>query len=199
MVQQERSVSEVPSYANSQAGAARARLSASSITGFVLGLLFCVPVITSVLALLFSIVGMRATRGGDRSGRGFAIAGLVLGIIGLVLWGGVGAFTAFLISASAPARAVLHDFASDLAANNKPAALAISTISSDDFDKLHTYLAPFGAYRDLTCTSVNIGKTFGVESCSLNGTASFAGGSHPFFAVVTNSGGTWKVAGFRIW
>jgi hypothetical protein len=198
-------MSEVPPYADARISNVRAKLSAASITSFILGLFFCIPLITSLLALLFAVVGLRATRAdnpaGPRGGRGFAITGLVLGILGLVLWAGVGVMTAYIISASAAPRALVHTFAADLAANNKPAALAISTpaIDADGFDKTHAYIVPFGAYRDLTCTGAYLGNFNGSESCRLSGHADFATGSHPFSAVVINDGGTWKIAGFHIW
>jgi len=198
-------MSQVPPYADAHISNARATLSAASIASFILGLFFCIPVLTSLLALLFAFAGLRATRSdnpaGPRGGRGFAITGLVLGIVGLVLWAGVGAMTAYVISASAAPRAVLHTFAADLAANNKSAALAISTsaIDADGFDKTRTYIVPFGAYRDLTCTGAYVGNFNGSESCRLTGTADFAAGPHTFSAVVINDAGTWKIAGFHIW
>src|SRR3954469_372071 len=95
------SMSEVPSYARPDDSLAKVRLSAASMTSFVMGLLLCIPVITSLLAIVFAAVGFRATRPGGgssgRRGRGFAIAGLILGIIGLVIWSGTGALVAFVI------------------------------------------------------------------------------------------------------
>jgi len=52
-----------------------------SIAALVTGLLCCAPV-----SFILGIVGIRRTKGGQRKGRGFAIAGLVLGIIGLLAW-----------------------------------------------------------------------------------------------------------------
>ena len=53
---------------------------AVSITSLVLGLLCCAPV-----ALILGFVGLSRTKGGQRKGRGMAIAGIVLGGLGLIV------------------------------------------------------------------------------------------------------------------
>jgi hypothetical protein len=54
----------------------------------ILGLVFC-PIIPSVLALVFGHQGRNEIdgSGGRMSGRGLATAGIVLGWIGIVIWG----------------------------------------------------------------------------------------------------------------
>lgn len=67
--------------------------SGMAIAGFVLGLLsvvvpcfwFWFLQIPGVLGLIFSISGLKATKGGVRRGRGLAIAGLVLAIVGILI------------------------------------------------------------------------------------------------------------------
>lgn len=56
-----------------------------SIASLVLGLLCCAPV-----GLILGFVGISRTKGGKRKGRGLAIAGVVLGLLGLLAWIGVG-------------------------------------------------------------------------------------------------------------
>lgn len=51
-----------------------------SIAALVTGLLCCGP-----LSLILGIVGMGRTKGGQRKGRGMAIAGIVLGVLGLIV------------------------------------------------------------------------------------------------------------------
>lgn len=60
----------------------RGATSGWAVAAFVLGLLSCVP-----LGLIFGIVGLAQTKGGKRSGRGLAIAGIVLS--GLWAVGGI--------------------------------------------------------------------------------------------------------------
>ncbi len=56
-----------------------------SIASLVLSLLCCAPV-----GLILGLVGIKRTKGGQRKGRGFAITGIVLGLLGLLAWVGIG-------------------------------------------------------------------------------------------------------------
>jgi hypothetical protein len=56
-----------------------------SIASLVLSLLCCAPV-----GLILGFVGISRTKGGKRKGRGLAITGVVLGLLGLLLWIGMG-------------------------------------------------------------------------------------------------------------
>ena len=64
--------------------------SGMAVAGFVLGIIALVPCfwfflqIPGILGLIFSIIGLRATKNGLRKGRGLAIAGLAMSIIGIV-------------------------------------------------------------------------------------------------------------------
>ncbi len=61
-----------------------------AVAGFVLGILSlfswicCLGVLTSILAIVFSAVGLSKIKQTGEQGRGLAIAGLVLGILGIV-------------------------------------------------------------------------------------------------------------------
>ncbi len=57
-----------------------------AIASFVCGLVVCVPFITSTLAVVFGIAGLRATRNPYVGGRNWAISGTILGVMGLGLW-----------------------------------------------------------------------------------------------------------------
>ncbi|HZK80642.1 MAG TPA: GYF domain-containing protein [Humisphaera sp.] len=58
--------------------------SGMALASFICGLIFCFPV-TSLLAIIFGIIGIVQTNDNRRTGRGFAIAGLVLGCVGIPL------------------------------------------------------------------------------------------------------------------
>jgi hypothetical protein len=60
---------------------APAPYSSAAIAGFVCSLVFCLPVLHAVVGLIFSLVGIGATSGGQRRGRGLAIAGLLISIL----------------------------------------------------------------------------------------------------------------------
>ena len=56
--------------------------SGMALASFICGLIFCFPV-TSLLAIIFGIIGIVQTNDNRRTGRGFAIAGLILGCVGI--------------------------------------------------------------------------------------------------------------------
>ncbi len=67
----------------------QASTSSMAVTSLIFGLLgFCVPYLASLLAIIFGSAGMVRTGEGKRSGRGFALTGLILGIFTLLGWGG---------------------------------------------------------------------------------------------------------------
>ncbi|WP_183096068.1 DUF4190 domain-containing protein [Nocardioides stalactiti] len=57
-----------------------------SVAALVLGLLCC----TSPISLVLGFVGLKRTKGGQRKGRGMAITGLILGILGVLMYIGLG-------------------------------------------------------------------------------------------------------------
>lgn len=65
-----------------------------SIASFILSLLCC----TGLIGLILGFVGLSRTKGGQRKGRGFAIAGVVLGALGVLAGIGFGVFIAFFAS-----------------------------------------------------------------------------------------------------
>ncbi len=64
-----------------------APMSAMAVTGFVSSLIVCCPVLSPLLGLIFSLVGLSQTKGGARRGRGLAIAGLIISIVVIPLQG----------------------------------------------------------------------------------------------------------------
>ena len=173
-----------------------------ALTGFILSLLLCIPLLTSLGAILFSIIGLRRTRGGMARGRGFAIAGLVIGTIGIVGWIAVGGFALMIVRGSEAPRAALHDFVGKVAAGDTKAAAALcdpAAISAEALDGLHADLVKFGAYSDLTSYSVNLSSGTAGTQCTLIGVISFSTGQRPFNAVLRkDAAGAWKVAGFHV-
>lgn len=58
-----------------------APMSSMAVAGFVSSLVLCCPVLSPLLGLIFSIVGLAKTADGRARGRGFAIAGLAISLI----------------------------------------------------------------------------------------------------------------------
>ncbi len=63
------------------------RTSGLAITSLVCGLLLCIPGLSGLLAIIFGITGISATKNPAVRGRGMAVAGLILGFVNFGLWG----------------------------------------------------------------------------------------------------------------
>ena len=55
--------------------------SGSAVASLICGILGCVPLITGLLAVILGVMGLRATKNPKYTGRGMAVAGLILGLI----------------------------------------------------------------------------------------------------------------------
>jgi len=186
-----------PHYASPYAALSRPPLSKAALTSMILGFLGCIPLITSLLALIFALVGFRATRRGAR-GRGFAIAGLNLAILGLGAWAFLGVYAGFLL---ADTGIVLRDFVHNVSTGNTAAAVADCdpSIHADQLAALHIELAKYGTYTDLTRYGVNFRTTPMGEICTLTGLIYFSHDTKMFNAVLTKDpAGRWRVLGFHV-
>ena len=169
----------------------KTRTSRAAILSLIAGLLFCVPLLTSLAAVVTGVVGLRATRRPDVGGRGLAIAGLILGLFGLGFWGliGVGAYALYL--GSGPARQFTRDYVRDVTSGEIDSAAAASQpdqISRDDLNDLHRYLSDHGgAYHGLSFNRISGQNMSGVVRWELGGTASFDSGPAAFSCEVVST------------
>lgn len=62
------------------------RISGMALASLICGVMFCLPAVPSLCATIFGVIGLRETRHRRVSGRGFAISGLILGIVGTAGW-----------------------------------------------------------------------------------------------------------------
>jgi len=63
-----------------------ARSNTFGIVSLVCGCLLCVPFLPGILATIFGFLGLKQAREPNTSGKGLALAGLILGILNLVGW-----------------------------------------------------------------------------------------------------------------
>ncbi len=179
------------------------RTSGAAVASLVLGILGCIPFVTSLLALILSVVGLRATRYPGVGGRGMAIAGLVLGILGLVGWavGFGGVYTLFMVSK--PAHEEATAFTKDLAEGRIEAAHARCTedISLDDLRRLAESFKPLGALEDLTRMAVEAKAMAGTGSDTtweLTCLGTFRNQKRTVSYVMVKVGDSFRVAGVQL-
>jgi hypothetical protein len=101
------------------------KTSAAAVTALVMGLLFCIPGITSLGAVLFGFIGISKTKNPMVRGRGMAIAGLILGIIGVLGWGGCGGIGIYSWMSTSADRTVAQNFMQDVSAGKLTEATAL--------------------------------------------------------------------------
>lgn len=175
------------------------KTSIAAVFSLVFGILGCIPLVTSVLAVLLGIVGINATKNNQRSGRGLAIAGLLLGLLGVVLWGlfGGGLFTLWKVTG--PVRAEGKQFIQYLADGNTEAAHAqcTSDISKEQVEALVTYVKPLGALKDVTSFSAQASDQNGAVTAQMGGAATFTNDTKPFAMSFEKVNGQWKVSGIQ--
>jgi hypothetical protein len=170
-----------------------------AIASLVCGIVGCF-VITPLIGLLLGVLGLKASGKKGGSGRGMAIAGIVLS----VLWIGVfvlfaGSFAA-LIGLSKQERQLAAAFARDVAAGNVDAAMARTTsaVKREDVAAAATKLQALGTVTDTTMFGVsgqaksNVGKFWMIA-----GAVTFNKGQAVGYAAqVVDQNGVPKIDGF---
>jgi len=129
------------------------RTSIAAILGLISSLIFCIPVITQVLGILFGLAGILsvATSEGRRKGIGLSIAAIVLSGLLLIGWGlaGVGGYRFLETIASIPITFTSHVFAGDYDdARQLMAPTVQSTVTDQDFETFRQELeTKYGAFQ----------------------------------------------------
>jgi hypothetical protein len=131
------------------------RTSAAAVISLVLGILFCIPGIASLGAMLFGIVGIRATSSPQVRGRGIAITGLIFGLLGVLFWGacaaGGGYYWNTYYKPAGPERALAITFAQDMV-GGKPADAAALCEPGVDRKLLETSSAANSSFGPISQT-----------------------------------------------
>jgi hypothetical protein len=172
------------------------RTSAAAIVSLVCGLILCVPFVTGLVALITGIVGISATSNPAVKGRGMAIAGIILGLISVGLWGlaGYGGYAIF--QKSAPDRMLAQSYMTDLAAGRLDQCEQSSTskLTHQALQNDYAQLKTWGTFQVATAfpTAWNFANN-GKSAVSLTGVCRFSGGQHRFMITVVDDSGTRKV------
>lgn len=166
-----------------------------SIASLICGLLVCIPGLTSLLAVIFGIAGIKKSAQPQVGGRGLAVAGLVLGILGILGWAAFGGFgwwgwNFFKSEMLNPAKQTAGSFLTDVAAGDfaKARAAATSDMSDDEMQSLSDTLKGLGKFKEFSVSGFDA-KSLGGDSVrmELSGSASFENGRKGFKATFTGN------------
>lgn len=159
------------------------KTSVAAIISLISGLILCLPVVPQIIAIITGFVGLKSSSQPGMSGRGFAIAGLVLGFVGLLGWlvgGGATALAAASIyKISKPMVADCRTFTTDLAKGDVDSAYAFcdsSSISKESIDELSTTVQQWGSFTDLMLPSRKKELINGTWYWNFTGAATFNDG-----------------------
>ena len=124
-------------------------MSAAALTSLICGLLGCVPFVTGLIALITGIVGINATKNPMKTGRGMAIAGLILGLISIVGWGGYFGVVGFLVFHNSPQKAAADQFFTALGQGNvtQAASLCTNNVSNDQLQSMADKIKGWGGLQ----------------------------------------------------
>ena len=180
------------------------KTSAAAVISLVCGILGCLPFLTGLMAVIFGVVGMRATSDSRLSGRSLAVIGLVLGVLSLAAWlafGGLfGGGIYALIQYTKPAREAAVQFHNDLAAAKTDAIFARTTgVDRDDVIKACAAAMTWGGVKEVSTPVLMRNQVNGVDTAVVEGTAKYGDvGDVPYALKLVGKGGEMKVAGFRL-
>jgi hypothetical protein len=170
------------------------RTSAAAISSLVCGLLGCIPFATGLAAVILGFVGIKKTRDPMVTGKGMAIAGLILGILSFVGWTG---FTAVSVATfyaitkmGEPARLVGEEFTRDLTEDKVDAALALSTEGTDRASLVAQgeKMKPWGALQKFSLIAANVQTTNDKTEATITGIAAFATATKAFTMTLNKVG-----------
>lgn len=152
------------------------RTNALAVASLACGLLVCVPLIAGLLAVLLGLLGLWKARDPRVGGRGLAIAGLILGIIGVAGWAIVGVGFARIARISSEARTVSTRFVDDLSRGRVNAALAVAGESYDRaaLNSIAEDLRPLGPLQGLSINTTQSKLQGGSLRIELEGNARFS-------------------------
>jgi hypothetical protein len=154
---------------------APARGNGLAVGSLVCGLLLCIPLVSGPISILLGIFGIRKASDPRVGGKGMAIAGILLGVLGMGFQ--VAAFSGFyaLFNIGMKVATVPQEFLKDLSAGNIDAALAkcgpgIDRARLEETAKEMKAWGPFISFQPESSTN----KTVNTQSfVTMGGTAKF--------------------------
>jgi hypothetical protein len=171
-----------------------------AVASLICGLLGCVPVIGSLLAVIFGFLGISKARDPRYGGKGMAIAGVLLGIFWFLGWaaGGYGFYRVYVAvrEMGIPAKTFVQAMESgDIA---KARTVAAPTLTDEQLTEISRSLRSLGALKDFKATSASKTIKNGVTTGSASGTAVFENGTREFAVEMQKPGDTWQISRFEL-
>ena len=172
------------------------RGNAWGVVSLVFGLLLCVPFLTSLAAAITGVVGVARSRAPNTGGRATSIIGLVLGVLGLLLWGGLTVGSVVAYNGSADSRGVAVAFTQELRAADVDGILK----KNPDLDRKSVQAAS-DRLQDLGNVQTFLAFPMPAGGSTRNVMAAIsddAGKTHQLMVQLADPGGGLRVTGFTI-
>lgn len=181
------------------------RTSAAAVASLIFGILGCL-IITGIVAIITGFIGLKATRNPNVKGRGMAIAGIILGLIG-TLGGGAclaagGGAALWGYKQIAPAIETTNGFTKAIAAGDANAAMQYvdtNSVSQAEVETMIGQLKSLGQPQDFKPTKMNANADNGVMVVDLGGTLNYPNNvTKNISATLTKQGEVYKVTALEI-
>ena len=173
-----------------------------AIAALVMGLLLCIPFITGLGGIIFGAVGIKRS-GNPRvagGGKGMAIAGLVLGLVNLIVWAIFGGAIWAAIAGTSEHRTIAKQFINDLSQGNVSAAAAAchSTMPRSQLEQASKAMQSWGQLQDTTFVGVNANANAGQGTqVVVSGVAQFSKAQRQVIIEFGKEGDKWKIVKFQ--
>jgi hypothetical protein len=160
-----------------------------AITSLIMGILSCIPGV-GLLAILFGALGIGKAKDPRYGGKGLAIVGIVLGLISIVVWGGIG-YGVYWGVGKIKEMASGFQFVEALSRGSVAEAKTFSTgkMSDAELSKLAVEMKTLGKLKQMQ----NPTNSFQNNVLDIQGTGIFENGTRKVHFVMINTPTGWKV------
>ncbi len=167
----------------------------AAIASLICGLLGCVPLLTSIAAIVLGVVGVKKSAQPGTGGKGLAIAGIVLGVIGILGWavGGFAMYRAYdFVKAKVlePTKLASNSFITALAKGDTTTASNYTTsdFTQEKLQSLASQIQKYGEFKTVSISGFNANNSGGGPiQAHVTGTANFSGTSKGFKATLVGT------------
>jgi hypothetical protein len=171
-----------------------------AVTSLICGIIGCLA-ITSVAAIIFGVAGIRkANREPQVGGKGLSIAGIVLGIVWLIIIGLFGSGIWALMSGTSEQREIARSFVKAVSAGDAATAqkYVTSDISSQEIATLISQAKAWGTLNDTTAVGVSANARAGDSFTVVVIQAHYNNGIKTFQCEIVKEGETYKIRKYLV-